>query len=124
MFRKIENWVLICFVVVIFIASFFNFGVTVTIPQFLYSLAFLFFGMLFLYRVMGAGDIKLIFVFMLVVNTKYYMLFLVSTLFLGGVLAIIYMIKNAYFVKETNREGIPYGIPISISGYVLLIASL
>ncbi|WP_353958861.1 prepilin peptidase [Vibrio tapetis] len=122
-FRKIENWVLTFFLAVICISSIFKLGVQVSVYQVLYGLAFSIFGMFFLHRVIGSGDIKLISIFLFVINTNYYHLFFLLSLFFGGALAIVYVALNIC-IGKSNTEGIPYGIPISISGYFLLLASL
>lgn len=122
-FRKIENWVLKVFIATICISLVLNVGVQVSVYQVLYGLAFSIFGMFFLHRIIGAGDIKLVSIFLLMIDTNYYHLFLMLSLLLGGGVAVIYIIRHI-FIGKSNKEGVPYGIPISISGYFFLLASL
>lgn len=88
----------------------------------LYGMAFLLIGIIFLVWFFAPGDIKLASVLVTLILPDYYLLTLVLTLFLGGVLALAYLLIKG---KEFTRErGLPYGVPICISGYLGILASL
>lgn len=88
----------------------------------LYGIAFLIVGVIFLVWFFAPGDIKLASVLVSLILPDYYLLTLVLTLFLGGVLALSYLlIKGKKFTRE---RGLPYGVPICISGYLGILASL
>ncbi|WP_197467836.1 prepilin peptidase [Marinomonas gallaica] len=84
-----------------------------------YSVAILVSGLLlFSFRLLGAGDTKLLVVLSFGVDPILIPLLLYATVLLGCLLALIYWaygcITNLSAVRE---KGIPYAIPISISGW-------
>ncbi|QLB18802.1 A24 family peptidase [Mannheimia granulomatis] len=73
--------------------------------------------LLFLCKVIGAGDVKLLSVLMLAVPTEYapYFLFLTA---LSGLILII--IGSLFFFRSIREKGLPYGIAIS-SGFLATV---
>ncbi len=88
------------------------------------ALAFLFIGGVSLRGIVAPGDIKLVAVILAATDIRYVLLFFVMTLFMGGLLAVFYLIKNFLVDSSTTSSGLPYGVPISISGFLLLVISL
>ncbi|SON49517.1 prepilin peptidase [Vibrio tapetis] len=118
-YRKIENGVLVLLLITLFLFGLINLN-----SQLLVSLAFLVIGGIFLKGIIAPGDIKLVAVILAATDINYVLLFFVMTLFIGGVLAIVYLIKNRFVDSSAKNNGLPYGVPISISGFLLLVTSL
>lgn len=76
---------------------------------------------LFLLKVIAAGDIKLASAFSIAVNPKYQLLVITIILLLGGVIAFSQLLWGKYRSNK-NINGVPYGVPICI-GYLLGIAA-
>ena len=83
-----------------------------------YSLIFLIAGFLiFYFNLIGAGDIKLMVVLTLAINTEYLMIFIFGILFLGGILAIFYLFYGCLTdIQRVKERGLPYTIPIAVMG--------
>ncbi|MGX2949228.1 A24 family peptidase, partial [Frederiksenia canicola] len=76
------------------------------------ALISLFIGfLLFLFNVIGAGDIKLITVLMLTIPSEQILSFFVFTSFFGLLLIIIGWF---FFKTSIKRNGLPYGVAISL----------
>lgn len=76
------------------------------------ALISLFIGfLLFLFNVIGAGDIKLITVLMLTIPPEQILSFFVFTSFFGLLLIIIGWL---FFKTSIKRNGLPYGVAISL----------
>lgn len=118
-YRKIENWVLVLLLVTLYFLELIHLDV-----QLLVSVSFLFVAGISLKGVVAPGDIKLVAVILAATDVDYVLLFFVMTLFMGGVLSIVYLIKNWFIGASSIRFGLPYGVPISISGFLLLVTSL
>lgn len=118
-YREIENGVLVLLLIILFLFGLINLN-----SQLLVSLAFLVIGGIFLKGIIAPGDIKLVAVILAATDINYVLLFFVMTLFIGGVLAIVYLIKNRFVDSSAKNNGLPYGVPISISGFLLLVTSL
>lgn len=83
------------------------------------ALISLFIGfLLFLFNVIGAGDIKLITVLMLTIPSEQILSFFVFTSFFGLLLIIIGWF---FFKTSIKRNGLPYGVAISL-GYLTNLA--
>lgn len=83
------------------------------------ALISLFIGfLLFLFNVIGAGDIKLITVLMLTIPSEQILSFFVFTSFFGLLLIIIGWL---FFKTSIKRNGLPYGVAISL-GYLTNLA--
>ncbi|MGQ8774476.1 A24 family peptidase [Serratia sp. NA_112.1] len=82
-------------------------------PNLILSAAVLLIGFpLFLAKVLGAGDVKLIATLALACTTDVFYSFLLLTALLGGFLALIGLF---FFHKNTKEHGIPYGVAISLA---------
>lgn len=76
------------------------------------ALVSLFIGfLLFLFNVIGAGDVKLITVLMLTIPSEQILSFFVFTSFFGLLLIIIGWL---FFKTSIKRNGLPYGVAISL----------
>lgn len=64
--------------------------------------------------IIGAGDIKLLSSYSLIIDSQYWLLSLIVVGFLGGLTAVGVYIKSK-IVSQTKNAGIPYGIPIVLS---------
>ncbi|WP_075532717.1 A24 family peptidase [Moritella viscosa] len=74
---------------------------------------------LFLLRVCGAGDIKLIAAYLLGIKPEYWALFLFVMSLIGTCLGVV-----QYIFRWQQNAGIPYGVAISLSGIFFVIASV
>ncbi|CAM3186704.1 A24 family peptidase [Moritella viscosa] len=74
---------------------------------------------LFLLRVCGAGDIKLIAAYLLGIKPEYWALFLFVMSLIGTCLGVV-----QYIFRRQQNAGIPYGVAISLSGLFFVIASV
>lgn len=90
-----------------------------------YSLMIIVIGfILFVFRILGAGDTKLLAIVSLGVHPAIMPLMLFGVIILGGLLAISYLVYGCFTDWHTLRErGIPYTIPISISGGICIALS-
>lgn len=90
-----------------------------------YTLLILILGfVLHAFKVLGAGDTKLICVISLGVDPNYLVLFIYAIIFLGGLFALFYLIYGYFTDLELARQrGVPYAVPISISGGALIFLS-
>lgn len=78
---------------------------------------------LWLLNVIGAGDIKLLCAFAVGIEPSLLTLYLVSIGLLGGGQVVIMGLGSLLNGKNRFKMGIPYGIPISISGIVFVSLS-
>ena len=74
---------------------------------------------LYLLRVCGAGDIKLVAAYLLGIKPEYWALFLFIMSLIGVGLGVV-----QYIFKAQHDVGIPYGVAISLSGLFFVIASV
>ena len=80
---------------------------------------------LFSVNVIAAGDTKLLVVMSLAIDSQYLVAILLLMALCGGLLALIYYLYGVFTdMAAVRKRGIPYGIPISISGYIGIAASL
>lgn len=79
---------------------------------------------LFKCRQMGGGDVKLITLYALII--KSFMIFLLLVSIIGGAITLIYMILYYFRGRwsELKNKGIPYGVAISISGFLISILNI
>lgn len=81
------------------------------------------FSPLWFFGYFGGGDLKLLCVFSLAIHPIFSLLYIALIGLIGGVqiiiMAIYYRIKN----RNMFENGIPYGIPISISGFFFSVIS-
>lgn len=106
--RIISNNIVLALLVCIIPFGFLLNGELYIVP----ALASLFIGfLLFLFNVIGAGDIKLITVLMLEIPPEQILSFFVFTSFFGLLLIIIGWL---FFKTSIKRNGLPYGVAISL----------
>ncbi len=116
LYRKIQNGTL----VLIAVLNLFVSPLDVQIVSFLLVLS----GGLLLYVLIpiGAGDIKYTATLSLAVPLSSLSSAYILTALAGGILSIIYLIfKKLLKEKPNNKEGIPYGIAISIGFYLIIL---
>ncbi len=70
---------------------------------------------LFITRILGAGDVKMLSVLILAIPTSELMSFFFFTTLFGGILAVIGLI---FFHKNVREKGLPYGVAIAC-GFIL-----
>lgn len=70
---------------------------------------------LFHFKLIGAGDVKLITVLLLALTTEQSLNFILYTAIMGGVVMMIGMLINR---ADIQRRGVPYAVAISI-GFLL-----
>jgi prepilin peptidase CpaA len=81
--------------------------------------------LLFLVGVWGGGDAKLITSLSLAVPTDLQIDFITSVLMLGGGVAIVIIVVSKIFKRpDWKNKGVPYALPISISGLYYITHSL
>ena len=77
-----------------------------------------------MFRLLGAGDSKLLAIILLGVDPKFFSLVLYGAIFLGGIIAVAYYIYGVFTdLSEVRKKGIPFAVPIAISGAVGLFLS-
>ncbi|WP_039958083.1 prepilin peptidase [Vibrio sinaloensis] len=74
--------------------------------------------------VFGAGDIKLASVFAIFIAPDYSLLVLFLMLVIGGVEALLYLLIRTTYPHLIRHGGIPFAIPIVISGFFGISASI
>lgn len=87
------------------------------------AVLFLFF--LYFISFWGGGDTKLAIAFLPAISEQYVVLFVVGIGLSGGVLLAIYLFFGfQQGVDKIKKSGLPFGIPICISGLFFVAASL
>ena len=114
------------FLLIIFITSLLSLFFT---PEPLTQLAvstsvFIFFFILWLINIVGGGDVKLIGALFLGVNDEYMLAAIVAIGLLGGIQILVMWLMSVYRKKTPFENGIPYTIPIGISGFFFFYMSL
>ena len=111
--RQISNKLILAVAVTVLLIS--KFSAIAVLPL---ILAFLVGLTLFALGIFAGGDIKLMLAFLPGIALQWWPVVLLSTAILGGILALAYLLygllKNQ--LKEVRKKGIPYGIPITLSG--------
>ena len=76
--------------------------------------------------VFAGGDIKLILAFLPAIQLQYWSLVLMLIAIVGGILAIGYLAYgwSTKQMQEVRERGLPYGVPIALSGYIGVFLSL
>ncbi|AGQ93376.1 A24 family peptidase [Vibrio parahaemolyticus] len=114
------------FLLIIFITSLLSLFFT---PEPLTQLAvsssvFICFFILWLINIVGGGDVKLIGALFLGVNDEYMLAAIVAIGLLGGIQILVMWLMSVYRKKTPFENGIPYTIPIGISGFFFFYMSL
>ncbi|HBC3501610.1 MULTISPECIES: A24 family peptidase [Vibrio] len=114
------------FLLIIFITSLLSLFFT---PEPLTQLAvstsvFICFFILWLINIVGGGDVKLIGALFLGVNDEYMLAAIVAIGLLGGIQILVMWLMSVYRKKTPFENGIPYTIPIGISGLIFFYMSL
>lgn len=119
--RQISNFNLICLLFLVIFGWFYQPNWSV-LP---YTLAILVVGfVLHLFNVLGAGDTKLMCVISLGIKIEFLAVFIYGTVFLGGFFALVYLAYGyCTNLKSVIGRGIPYAVPICISGGVMMLLS-
>ncbi|WP_197057865.1 prepilin peptidase [Vibrio variabilis] len=81
---------------------------------------------LFLWKIgaFGAGDIKLICTFSLLIKPDLLFLTVVIVMLLGGVEALLYTLIKSINPASIVHDGLPFAIPIVCSGVFSIVASI
>lgn len=77
------------------------------------------------FKYWGGGDLKLCLAFLPAVPEYYLLLFPVLIGLLGGALTVIYLVYG--YITDMSKawsQGLPYGIPVCLSGLLCVAASL
>ncbi|WP_102562983.1 A24 family peptidase [Vibrio sp. 10N.286.49.B3] len=93
----------------------------------IYSGAILIIGFIAtIFRIIAAGDIKLLTAFSLAISPVYLPLTLVIITFIGGVMGIGYYLYGKWSGNEkaVRQRGVPYGVPICLGCLFGIAASL
>ncbi|EJG1159827.1 prepilin peptidase [Vibrio parahaemolyticus] len=114
------------FLLIIFITSLLSLFFT---PEPLTQLAvsssvFICFFILWLINIVGGGAVKLIGALFLGVNDEYMLAAIVAIGLLGGIQILVMWLMSVYRKKTPFENGIPYTIPIGISGFFFFYMSL
>jgi len=98
----------------------------IPISLFIGFIVFLSTAMLFKLNIFGAGDSKLATAFSIALLPNEIIDAVMMVLFLGGVLASFYLIKDRFILKisREHERGLPYGVAISFGFYITIINSL
>jgi prepilin peptidase CpaA len=72
-------------------------------------------------RILGAGDVKLLAILGMSIPTREYPEVFLAITLIGLGLVLIMFIVDKLFNKYLLNEGVPYGIPICIGGWMSLI---
>lgn len=89
------------------------------------SIVCFFVGVLLWYlKILGAGDVKLLAALVVGIQPNLVTATLISIGFMGGILVIVMYVIGK--VKRFNiyKKGIPYGIPIALSGFIFSTISI
>ncbi|MCE7535857.1 prepilin peptidase [Aliivibrio fischeri] len=89
-----------------------------------YSVIIFFVGfILFIKKIIAAGDVKLISSFFIAINQNYQLLTFTIILLAGGVISIVLLTHKVINKKNTTMT-VPYGVPICIGCLFGIAASL
>ncbi|WP_035476686.1 A24 family peptidase [Aliagarivorans taiwanensis] len=78
-------------------------------------------GAIWFFCIWGAGDAKLAAVLSIAIPTSSLLNAWLVTLYAGGVLAVVYLIKSR--VRHCKPDGLPYGVAISIGFFSQILLS-
>ena len=73
-------------------------------------------------RILGGGDTKLLAAYFIAISPDVFLATLVVIGISGGVLSLIYLLKNK--IKKNTNNSLPYAIPITIGGLIGILASM
>ena len=90
----------------------------------IFILSFIVFFCFWYLGFIGGGDVKAICVFALAIKPDFIAFYFILIGILGAIQVFIMIVYDSLFKKVQMKRGIPYGIPISISSFMLLIISL
>lgn len=97
--------------------------------NYVFSFSCLFFGFIaFFIRIIGAGDIKLLFIISLFIDKKEQMEFVLIMTMLGALIAVFYLIYPLLVVSfggdstKTKKRGVPYGVPLFLAHCIFLLS--
>lgn len=120
--RLIPNWSCLAVLVVTISVSNVSYDASWAICV---SLGVFFLFFLYFISFWGGGDTKIAIAFLPAISEQYTLLFMVGIGLLGGVLLCVYLVYG--LVKGMDRvktAGLPFGVPICLSGLLFVAASL
>lgn len=80
---------------------------------------------LFLLRICGAGDVKLMAAVSLGIAAQWWPLFLFGTLLFGGVIgAIMLLVTRLKHQKQTQHQGVPYALAICPAAWISMVLTM
>lgn len=111
--RRIDNFLVVIVAVSAIIIP--GFTLTAILPLILAVIVGL---ALFALGIFAGGDIKLMLAFLMGIAFEWWLLVLLLTAFIGGVMALAYLVYGFFFsdLNKICNRGLPYGVPITISG--------
>ncbi|WP_075710245.1 prepilin peptidase [Vibrio panuliri] len=120
--RTIPNSLAVAILIVSITFSNVDFDFNWIVKAFLISFFFL---ALYAINIWGGGDAKIAIVFLPAISESFLILYLLVIGIVGGVVAFCYLIF-AYLSEKENKYqiGLPYCVPICISGVTFALASL
>lgn len=73
---------------------------------------------LFYMGLFGAGDVKLILMLLLCIDSTFWLAFTLLVFIVGGIWALIYFYISQYFPSQKDFNGLPYAFPIAFSAVI------
>lgn len=70
---------------------------------------------LFIFNIIGAGDVKLLSAYALIIHPSYFGAVLCLSAVLGGLLATFILLYDLIRSTQLKRKGLPYAIPIIVA---------
>ncbi|MDD1781733.1 A24 family peptidase [Enterovibrio sp. ZSDZ35] len=110
--RKISNKLSALVLISCLLLSFTNENISLHFAQ--SAMVFAVGLVLFSAGIIGAGDIKVLCCYSLIIDNQYWLLSIVIIGFLGGITALVILIKIK-IIDSYKNEGVPYGLPIVIT---------
>jgi prepilin peptidase CpaA len=116
--RKVSNK--LCLLIAVLCAGY---AFTYTEVQVLIPITILVIGIVLSYlRILGGGDTKLLAAYFTAISPDVFLATLIVIGISGGVLSLIYLLKNK--IKKNTNSNLPYAIPITIGGLIGILASM
>ncbi len=122
--RKLPNvWVLVLFLICLLINVQFNIGLNVLIGA---SVVFAVGVLLFVWRIVAAGDVKLLIAYSIAISADLMVPTLILMALLGGVVSSVLFLwawKTSQ-IDQLKLRGVPYGVPIALAGFTGVMLSM
>ena len=128
--RKIPNWSVIALIALYLPWVFLGPGVSWTSGLMAFGIALVGTVLLYLMKVIGAGDSKLFAATALFAGLKLLGVLALATALIGGVIALVVLLSNPRKMmrgltsrgKDQQGRGIPYGVPIALAALLVMFA--